>query len=69
MSIAQNYIFGTKSIEIKDPLQCTIARGSTGTITEFGRSQLVEANVAFDISKTESQIEILKKDTELLVRM
>ncbi len=38
-------------------------------IKEFGRSQLVEANVAFDISKTESQIETLKKDTEILVRM
>ncbi|MBC7503535.1 VCBS repeat-containing protein [Candidatus Gracilibacteria bacterium] len=67
MSILQNYMFGKKSTEINDPLQCTIARGSTGTITEFGRSQLVEANVAFDISKTESQIETLKKDTELLI--
>ena len=29
MSISQNYMFGKKSTEINDPLQCTIARGST----------------------------------------
>ena len=68
-TIAENYMFGEKSTNITDPLQCTIARGSTGNLTEFGRSQLVEANTAFDILKTQSQVEQLKIDTELLVSM
>lgn len=31
----------------------------------FGRSQSVEANVAFDVLSSESQIEKLKADTEI----
>ncbi len=68
-TITQNYFFGKRSTEIHDPLQCTVSRGANDTVREFGRSQFVEANVAFDISKTESQIATLQKDTALLVSM
>lgn len=68
-TISQNYMFGLRTTEIRDPLQCTISRGSSGTTSQFGRSQLVEANTAFDILSTQSQIEQLKIDTEILVRL
>ena len=48
-----NYFFGQKAATLQSPMQCSIARGSTGSITEFGRDVLVEANVAYDIASTE----------------
>ena len=40
-----NYFFGQKSTSIKDASMCTLARGSTGSISPFGQGVLVEANV------------------------
>jgi hypothetical protein len=45
---------------------CTIARGSTGALAQFGRDVLVEANALYDISATEKHIALLKKDTDEL---
>ncbi len=68
-NISQNYVFWKQSTAIRNPLDCTIARGSMWSVTDFGRSQLVEANVAFDILKTDAHAQTLTDDTSLLVGM
>lgn len=45
----QNYFFGAKSQTIKNPSQCTIARGSNVGSMEFGSPVLVEANTLYDV--------------------
>lgn len=64
-----NYFFGQKASTLQSPASCSIARGSSGTITEFGRDVLVEANVAYDIGSTQAHIDKLKKDTDELVAL
>jgi hypothetical protein len=63
----QNYYFWVPSQTISNPSQCTIARGFAWEVSQFGRSVLVEANAAFDISSTQSHIGILKQDTDQLI--
>ncbi len=66
---SRNYYFGTPSLAITDPAQCTIARGYSGDVSQYGRSVLVEANTAFDIGSTQGHVAILKKDTEILIAL
>lgn len=49
----KNYYFGREAATITDPYQCTIARGSSGTIDTFGKSVRVEANAGYDINSTQ----------------
>lgn len=49
--VYQNYFLGTKSTQITNPSQCTIARGSSQSDpSQMGRGILVEANTSFDIN-------------------
>ncbi len=64
-----NYFYGKPAKTITSPLECTIARGSPGKPTNFGKGVLVEANNAYDINSTEMDADKLKKDTEELVAL
>ena len=63
-----NYFFGNEAVHITSPEMCTIARGSTGTVTPFGRDILTEANVAFDINTAKPHVDMLSADTEIFAR-
>jgi hypothetical protein len=65
----RNYYFGTPADTITRPEQCTIARWYSGDISEYWRSVSVEANAAFDINSTQGHINLLKTDTEELVKL
>lgn len=65
--VYKNYYFGKEAATITSPEQCTIARGSSGTITLFGRSIRAEANAAYDVNMVEPQLAPLTTDTDTLV--
>ncbi len=65
----KNYYFWSGANTIQDPSQCTIARGYATDTSQFGRSVLVEANAAFDISSTQWHINILKQDTTEMIAL
>lgn len=62
----KNYFFGTKSETVKNPLECTIARGNSSMSAEFGREVLVEANAAFDVHSVKKHMDILREPQGLV---
>lgn len=64
----KNYFFGRESATIQNAHQCTIARGGSGEVANFGRSILVEANAAFDVNATQSHIDLLGQDSAYCYR-
>ncbi len=65
----KNYYFGTEAASITKAEQCSIARGKPGDQAEFGKSILVEANVGYNVNATQAHAELLKNDTEELVKL
>lgn len=63
------YFFGRKSSTITEAAQCSIARWSNTLVSQFWKDVLVEANIAYDITKTEWHADKLRKDTEELVNL
>lgn len=63
------YFFGSPSSTITSPEQCTIARGYSGTDADYGQSVRVEANVAYDVNSTQTHANLMKADTDELVRL
>jgi len=63
------FYLGQSSKSITTPQMCSFTRGSSGYVGTFGRSELVEANLGYDVSTTEKQLDVLKSDTQQLVAM
>lgn len=55
----KNYFFGQEGKDIMSAAQCTIARGVVGEDEKYGRSVLLESNVAFDINSTKQHTDLL----------
>jgi hypothetical protein len=65
----KNYYLGKEASTIRDPLECTIARGSSGSQSAFGRAILTEANAGYDVNTTEQHVSTLSGDTNTLVSL